>query len=224
MGIIVETEIPATDFELGRILTLTRGGTISMESMVPTGEGAVPVFSVGNNVRDDFEKTVRDHPSVNSLELVSSDDEVSLYAIAWQVERDLLLEGLQATNAHILGATGFATNWRFELRFPSHDAFDEFKQYCADAHISLGTSRVYNPSRPDAGPWYGLSEPQRETLIRAVTGGYYSIPRELSTQDLAAEFGVSDQAVTERLRRAIIALVESTLVESKPEEPAATED
>lgn len=33
----------------------------------------------------------------------------------------------------------------------------------------------------------------------------------MSTQELADEFGVSDQAVTERLRRATIALVENTL-------------
>jgi hypothetical protein len=224
MGIIVEAEIPATDFELGRILTLTRGGTISIETMGSTGEGAVPFFSVRSAVRDDFEDAVRDHPSVSSLELVSSNDESSLYAIEWQVSRDLLFEGLGATNAQVLDATGAANNWRFELRFPSHDAFDEFQQFCADAHISLAVSHIYNPTKPDTGPWYGLSEPQRETLIRAVEGGYYSIPRKLSTQDLAEEFGISDQAVTERLRRAIVTLVENTLVESETKESAATED
>jgi predicted DNA binding protein len=49
--------------------------------------------------------------------------------------------------------------------------------------------------------------PQRETLVRAVQGGYYSIPRRLSTQDLAGEFEVSDQAITEGLCRGIVTLV-----------------
>ena len=48
--------------------------------------------------------------------------------------------------------------------------------------------------------------------MRAVEGGYYSIPRRMSAQDLADEFGISDQAVTERLRRAIVTLTENTLI------------
>lgn len=71
--------------------------------------------------------------------------------------------------------------------------------------------RIYNPTNPDSGPWYGLTPVQRATLVRAVREGYYSIPRELSTQELADSFDVSDQAVTERLRRAIASLVENTL-------------
>lgn len=47
--------------------------------------------------------------------------------------------------------------------------------------------------------------------MRAVAGGYYAIPRHLSTKDLAKEFDSSDQAVTERLRRAIVTLTEHTL-------------
>ncbi len=74
---------------------------------------------------------------------------------------------------------------------------------CEDAHISLELTRVYNPTDPEAGPWYGLSEPQREALTLAVRMGYYDIPRGCTTAELADELGISDQAVTERLRRAI---------------------
>ncbi|WP_249361517.1 helix-turn-helix domain-containing protein [Haloterrigena sp. H1] len=34
--------------------------------------------------------------------------------------------------------------------------------------------------------------------------GYYDIPRGCTTAELADELGISDQAVTERLRRAIV--------------------
>jgi len=63
---------------------------------------------------------------------------------------------------------------------------------------------MVNPTRPESGPWYGLTPLQRDTLIQAVQGGYYSIPRGVSTQELAETFDISDQAVTERLRRAIV--------------------
>ncbi|MFC7057333.1 helix-turn-helix domain-containing protein [Halovenus salina] len=42
--------------------------------------------------------------------------------------------------------------------------------------------------------------------------GYYSLPRQASTQELAETFDVSDQAITERLRRAIEMLVTNTLL------------
>ncbi|RLM81550.1 helix-turn-helix domain-containing protein, partial [Halobellus sp. Atlit-38R] len=65
--------------------------------------------------------------------------------------------------------------------------------------------------------WYGLSEPQREALTLAVQMGYYDIPRGCTTQELASELGISDQAVTERLRRAIGAFVRRALLTPEPE-------
>lgn len=53
--------------------------------------------------------------------------------------------------------------------------------------------------------------------MRAVQGGYYSIPGRMSTQDLADALGISDQAVTERLRRAIETLTENALISTKEE-------
>jgi len=54
--------------------------------------------------------------------------------------------------------------------------------------------------------------PQRETLSYAVSAGYHSLPRRVSTKDIAEEFDISDQAVTERLRRGITTLVTNTLL------------
>lgn len=80
----------------------------------------------------------------------------------------------------------------------------------------MSIKHIYNPTRPDAGPYFGLTPAQREILGYAVESGYYSLPREVSTQELADEFDISDQAVTERLRRGISTLVlNSLLMESE---------
>ena len=136
----------------------------------------------------------------------------TVYALDWNVGRDVFFSGMQKFHAHLLSATGTKDSWEFELRFPDHEALSAFQEYCSDAHITLEVGRIYNPTRPGSGPWYGLSPEQKETLMTAVEGGYYSIPRGMSTEDLADEFDVSDQAVTERLRRAIVTLVENTLI------------
>lgn len=212
MSVIAELLVPASEFELGRILELSEDMTIELEEMVPLGELAVPIFSVRNGGGEAFEQTVRDHPSVTDVREVSSHDEERFYALDWMAERDVVFQGIRESDAHLLSATGSDSTWKFELRFPDHEEFSAFQNYCENARVSIDVERIYNPTKPESGPWFGLSEVQRDTLVRAVEGGYYDIPRRVSTQELADEFDVSDQAVTERLRRAIIQLVESTLM------------
>ncbi|MFB6077731.1 MAG: helix-turn-helix domain-containing protein [Halarchaeum sp.] len=212
MPVIAHLRIPAHSFELGRILELESETTIELKSLVPLGETAVPFFSVSENARDRFEENVRKHPSVERLTEVSRHENDTLYSMDWNVERDVFFQGVLQTGAQLLGGTGTMEAWEFELRFPDHDALSAFEEYCTNAHISLEVGRIYNPVRPGTGLWYGLTDAQRETLLRAVRGGYYSIPRRMSTKDLADALDISDQAVTERLRRAIVTLVENTLI------------
>jgi hypothetical protein len=212
MAVIVHLRIPANSFELGRILELEVGGRIELENMVPLGEKAVPFFSVGDAVRESFEKSVSKHPSVDSIVEVTRHNGERLYSLDWDVSRDIFFQGIIELKGQLVSASGTTDWWEFELRFPTHEGLSEFKEYCSNAHISLEVGRVYNPVRPETGMWYGVTEAQRETLMRAVRGGYYSIPRRMSTQDLADDLGISDQAVTERLRRAIVTLTENTLI------------
>lgn len=212
MAVIAQLQIPSHSFELGRILELEADGEIELENMVPLGQKAVPFFSVNEAVREQFERSVQNHPSVEQVVEVSCYDGRRLYSLDWVVERDILLQGILGTNGQLLSATGTATIWEFEIRFPTQELLDEFREYCSNARISLEVGPVYNPVRAGVGTWYGLTELQRDTLVRAVNGGYYSIPRRMSTQDLADEFGISDQAVTERLRRAIKTLSKNTLI------------
>lgn len=215
---IVHLRIPADSFELGRILEMNVETTVELMSMVPLGETAVPLFTVYDHDNPGYEEKVKHHPSVNDVRIMSEHDGETVFALEWNVHRDIFFQGLQETQAHIISATGTRDTWEFELRFPDHASLSNFQQFCLDGHIELEVGRIYNPTRPGTGPWFGLSETQRLTLTRAVQGGYYSIPRQMSTKDLAEEFGISDQAVTERLRRAIISLVENTLIVSDEED------
>lgn len=223
MSVIVNLRIPADAFELGRVLELEDRGTVVLETMVPLAERAVPFFSVHRDHRNGFEEAVRRHPTVESLTEVNSHGDRTLYALDWDAAHDLLFEGLLTHEGTVLNATGTSGSWHFELRFPTHDMLSDFEQYCDDAKIPLEVEHIYNPTRPDSGTWYGLTDPQRRTIARAVRGGYYSIPRRISTKELAEEFDVSDQAVTERLRRAIVTLVENTVIAAEESDVSAVE-
>lgn len=217
MSVIAELEIPADDFELGRILSVEGIGSVELENLVPVGDATVPLFWIHNGTQESFLENVRRHPSVESIEEVDAFDDRTLYTLDWDANQDHVFHAIGVHDGQLLSARGTPQSWRFELRFPSHEVLSDFTTHCEDAQITMEATRIYNPTGPDAGPWYGLSEPQREALTLATRMGYYDIPRRCTTKELADALGISDQAVTERLRRAIASLVHHTLV-TAPEE------
>lgn len=217
MTVIAHFRIPADSFELGRILSVETTGSVELDTMVPVGERAVPFFSVSDEVREDFEETVGNHPAVENIVEVTNYDDKRLYSLDWRVSSDAFFGRIAELDGQILNASGTTNTWAFEIRFLAHEALGDFQECCSDADIPIELGRIYNPTPPESGMWYGLTYPQRDALIRAFQGGYYSIPRGMSTQDLADDLGISDQAVTERLRRAIMTLTESTLIAMQEE-------
>ncbi|MEF8786173.1 MAG: helix-turn-helix domain-containing protein [Haloarculaceae archaeon] len=217
MSVIAELQIPSADFELGRILSIDGMSSIELESLVPTGDATVPLFWVYNAGRDSFVEKVQRHPTVNDASEVDVFEDRTLFTLDWDANLDHVFRGINEYEGQLLSAVGTPGMWEFELRFPDHDTLSEFTAHCEDAQISVELTRVYNPTDPDVGPWYGLTEPQREAITLAVEQGYYDIPRDCTTQELADQLGISDQAVTERLRRAIVALVTYTLTATDSE-------
>lgn len=212
MSVIAELRVPSGDFELGRILTVDGNTSIELESLVPTGGATVPLFWVHNASRDSFLANVQRHPAVDDTSEVDVFEDRTLFTLDWNADQDHLFNGVHEHDGQLLSAVGTPDAREFELRFPAHETLSAFTDHCKDAQIELEMLRVYNPTEPDAGPWYGVTDPQREAMELAVQMGYYDIPRGCTTNELAAELGISDQAVTERLRRAIVTLASHTLI------------
>lgn len=211
MSVIVELTLPADVFELGRILAVEGDTHIELETMVPIGARSIPFFRVFEG-RDSFETKVGADDSVSDITEVSSQNGEILYGLDWDSSDDSFFQGIIETEASILEASGSQDTWAFNLRFTSHEDLSTFQSYCLEHDLPIEVQGLYNPTKPEAGPWFGLTPQQRVALSRAVEEGYYSIPRETSTRDLADEFDISDQAMTERLRRAIVNLVTNTLL------------
>jgi predicted DNA binding protein len=222
MSVIVEFRVSSTDFALGRILCVEGVSTIELESLVPVGEATVPLFWIHESTRDSFVSSVQNHAAVHNTSTVDVFEDRILFTLDWDAKQDHIFAGIAAHNGQLLSAVGTPDRWEFELRFRSHSDLSAFTGHCEDNGASIEVVRVYRPTTPDAGPWYGLTNPQREALTLAVESGYYDIPRGCTTKDLAAELGISDQAVTERLRRAIASLATHTLI--APESTRAAQD
>lgn len=209
--VIVELQVPGEEFTLGQILRAGGERHITCEATVPTGEGSVPLFWVYGDDTDRFEASVEAHDAVEGLGRIDEFEDRTLYALDWRASEDSLLTAIADHHAQLLSASRTGGFWDLELRFPSHEALSAFRADAEANGISLSVQRRYNPSGPDAERPYGLTDSQRETLELAVARGYYAVPREISALELGEELGISDQAVTERLRRAIGTLVSNTL-------------
>jgi len=212
MSVIVELSLPADAFELGRIFAAGSDVDVALETLVPLGRRPVPFFKLHSEQTEAFERSIGGHPSVADLTRVDDGGDEALYALDRDIEQDRFFAALLATDAHLLEARGDAETWAFELRFDAHDDLSEFKRRCVDAGLPIEVECVYKPTDVDAGEWYGLTNPQREALVSAVESGYYAIPRRTSTKELAERLDISDQAVTERLRRSIQTLATNTVL------------
>ena len=217
MSVITEVRVSPDDFDLGQILDMEEVSAIELETLVPGGNVTVPLVWVYEPIGNEFLDTVERYPTVDSVTEVDVFEDRTLIRLDWDASQDYFFQCILDHEGQIRSATGTPDGWNFELRFPDREALSQCQACCADAHISLELIRIYNPTEPETGPWYGLSEPQREALTLAVKMGYYDIPRGCTTAELADELGISDQAVTERLRRAISAFGKHTLLNPDPD-------
>lgn len=217
MSVIVELRLPADAFELGQILRVEGDTRITLETLVPLGDGPVPFVRVTSDTPTSFESTVRDHEAVRGFSTVMTTGGETLYALDWIPSAGTLFAALIEGDVTLLGGSGGPDEWALELRFPGHEHLSAFRSEVLDDY-RVTVERIYRPTDPDGRQQYGLTDSQRDTLLFAVEEGYYSLPRGISTKELAEEFDISDQAATERLRRGISTLVESTLAATDGQE------
>lgn len=153
-----------------------------------------------------FDAALEDDPSVATvrrtvdvggrrlyqLDVVAPDSTASLYPV-------IVDEG-----AVIRSIRGSAGGWEFRLAFPSDAAVTRFFDFCGDHDVPFTIHRTFEETndRP-----HGLTEVQNRTLQKALEAGYFDVPRRASLIDIADDLGLSDTAVSQRLRRGLRTLV-----------------
>lgn len=84
---------------------------------------------------------------------------------------------------------------------PEHDVLSEIYEFCEGNGLSLTIDAIYELS-DDESSHHGLTDSQHTALVKAEEMGYYDVPRTTELVELADEFDISHQALSERLRRA----------------------
>ncbi|MFD1562484.1 helix-turn-helix domain-containing protein [Haloarchaeobius amylolyticus] len=104
---------------------------------------------------------------------------------------------------------------KIRARIPTRSELFAYRDACRERDIPFRIQRIFSESA-HAGGRYDVTERQQEALLVALEAGYFAVPRETTLSDVAAQLGISDQALSARLRRGQANLLRSTLQEQTP--------
>ncbi|WP_331234026.1 helix-turn-helix domain-containing protein [Natronorarus salvus] len=213
MSVVAEFTVPAEALPGGDALVEMPDVRIEIERIVPTQEAALPFFWVWGEQPERFMERAGMEPNVADVDLLERFDGGALFRAEWSPEAELI-EGIKRLNATIIEATGTSDHWRFEVRTQDPEAFTSFQEVFEQQGISVHLQRLYDLAELVEGDTQPVTPKQRETLLTAYREGYYDNPREISQAELGAHFGISNRAVSDRLRRGTRNLIAMRLFES----------
>ncbi|HZD42474.1 MAG TPA: helix-turn-helix domain-containing protein, partial [Methanomicrobiales archaeon] len=168
---------------------------------VPMQENIIPLFWVDSESEPEVEETLREDPLVEELVVLTRTPDRILYSVNWSPEIDALVRAVVDLGVDILTGEGTANFWEFRLQFQNREQLSRFRRTCQDDDIPIELLRVYNPVMPpEEGP---LTAEQKDALATAFENGYWSVPREVTQTELADLVGVSDNSMSQRLRRGV---------------------
>ncbi|MFC5973268.1 helix-turn-helix domain-containing protein [Halomarina salina] len=212
MVTVVDLTLPGDALPLGDVLLEDEDARIKPERMAPISDDVLPFFWISDGSVGNIERALAEESTVESTERLASVDGRHLYAMEWAGDLGVVVESLEATDGVILDGVGEQGRWELRIRFPSHDRLREFADRCRASDVRFDVGGIYNPHVPTAKDV--LTPTQWETLNVAYERGYFEVPRQSTLADLSEQFGVTEQAVSQRLRRALNGLVGSVRFDS----------
>jgi hypothetical protein len=211
MSTIVEFTVGSTDFALGKAFEGASFERVELDRAVPTTDAIIPFFWVYESDPEAVCEHLIASEQVIDARVLDELDGAALIRIDWKSALNGFLDAIIGQEARLLTANGTPERWAFQLRFQTDEEVALFQQACREERIKLDITSVHDLREEDVGADTGpagpeLTTPQQEILAAAVEGGYFAVPRETDLVSIGAKLGISDQAASERLRRAVIKL------------------
>lgn len=161
---------------------------------------------------EQFEAAIPDDPTVREFECVDTRTEKRLYRIVIDpstVTNPAPID--RKTDASRISMTTSADGATLELRLADRDALRTYIDLLREEGFAVELLRAH-PAGEGAEDT-GLSEKQAEALEEARAAGYFEVPRETDLETLADRLGVSEQAVSERIRRGLSTVLATTFAD-----------
>lgn len=215
MTVVATVDVPLEAIALGNALDATPEADIRLDRIVPLGDSFVPYLWVRSGCVPTVTTALRETPAIESVEVVDEFEDAALVRVDWRRTVDDVFTLVNEAGGVVLEAGTEDGRWLLHIRFPTRDALGVFYRACDDRDVAITLRDVHGTGPPGATP-NCLTDAQMEALTVALERGYFEVPRRVTLSDLAAELGVSDSAVSQRLRRGVGAVLGRVLSERAP--------
>lgn len=158
---------------------------------------------------DRFESALEADPTASDVARLNDHGEQRLYRMRLTGEAPAITASvLFEMGASRLDMRYLDGHWRMRIRFLNRETLREFRAFCIAEDLGFRLFRLCEDDSREGDSGDGLTDRQREALRLAADRGYFDLPRRASLADLATDLDISDQAVSERLRRGCARLID----------------
>ncbi len=154
---------------------------------------------------------LRSDPSLADLHLLSKKDHWRLYQFTWVPAIADAIANLTDGESAVLDMQGTEDGWQLRVLFSERESLATLTTRYAERGIRVEILRIHQ-LRLSPESEYGLTTAQYEVLQKAFDQGYFHVPRRCTMRDIAEDLNVSQQALSERMRRALQNLIGNSLI------------
>lgn len=194
--------LPADEILLAGVMERLADCRVRIEESAFGGDASSVFVWVSTSDGADIEASLAADGSISDFTLVQGTADSHLYHL--ETDQHILLPRriIREHGGTVQEASGHDAEWRLEVRFPRRSDLASADRAFEEYNIEVSYESIQSSGDEDGTRSSDLTDRQREALQLAHEMGYYDVPRAATLAEVAAEIGVSHQAVSERLRRA----------------------
>ena len=215
MTVIAEFTLPAPSFALEETFEQYPDLEVEVERLATHSRHWVMPFLwlTADALEDDLETVatiIEVDSTVTEVEILARGSSQLYCNIRWTESVKTLVDLIVDRRGIVRTAAATEGTWHLDLQFVDRDALEAFESAFHGEGYGFELRRLYDATSP-VERRYGLTRPQYAALITALELGYFEIPRGATVEAVADELGVSSNAASERIRRAVHALTANTV-------------
>lgn len=171
---------------------------------------ALVILKVTGDELDSLDSTFAAASSVEQWSLINDSGSSHIYKVIPADEIGANFDEIDLQNGVPETVTVMPDGWRVRGLFPNREALIGLRTFCEENGIGFRLEEL-SESQNTERERFGLSYAQIEALHKAHELGYFEVPRRTGVEEVASELGISSPALSERLRRGQMHLVEHYL-------------
>jgi len=210
MTVMAEFRAPITAYPLSRELSNHPDLSIEIDDIIPTGGSSHYVWLNGT-AYDGLLEDLQANPDIGNVTVLDELPDRALVRFEWDTHQSPVFDLVEEAGGRIAGAEGTPDGWALVVRFSSQGDLQRFYERTQERGVDVRLQHLYDEDASLVRDQFDFSPKQRETLEVALEAGYFDVPQRVTLEDLAEELGISEQGVSERLRRGLSTFLTSTL-------------